>query len=164
MKNLLIFFLSLLLVPQISFSQDFNYKISAESPSYQVSFPAEPDLKNIEEKQYFALQYSVLYKNTAYSFSVLTIPDSIEDKKFVMNSIHVAFKKTMDIFNKYEICLNDSKICGMYYEGISKKVNTLARFQIYFHKNYAFFIGLSRAKKMPSKKLMEKFIKTIRIE
>lgn len=87
MKNLLLFFLSLLLVPQISFSQDFTFKISTESPSYQVSFPAEPELKNIEEKQYVALQYSVLYKNTAYSFSVLTIPDSIEDKK-ICNEFH----------------------------------------------------------------------------
>ena len=164
MKNLFLVLLHCIFVTQLSFSQEFNFKISSESPVFQVSFPEEPELKNIDKNKYTAKQYSVLHNNSAYSFSILTITDSIEDKQLVMNSIHLGFKQTMDIFNKYETCLNDSKICGIYYDGISKKVNSLARFHIYFHKNYVFFIGLSRAKKMPSKKQMEKFMKTIHIE
>ena len=164
MKTISIFVLIYMFSTQISFSQNFKFKISSESPVFHVSFPAEPELKNIVKNQYTAKQYSVFHNSSVYSFSVLTIPDSIEDKQLVMNSIHLGFKQSMDIFNKYEICLNDSKICGMYYEGISKKVNTLARFHIYFHKNYVFFIGLSQTKKIPSKKQMEKFMKTIHIE
>jgi hypothetical protein len=157
------YLIALLFTVQYSFAQNFDYKVISENPNFQISFPALPDSQTISHKEYFAVQYSLLHKNTAYSFSVLTIPDSIEDKQFVMNSIHVGFKKTMDVFVKKKISLTNG-ISGYYYEGISKKVNTLARFNVYFHDNRVYFLGLSRAGRIPSKKLFDKFSATLIIE
>ena len=67
------YLIALLFTVQYSFAQNFDYKVISENPNFQISFPALPDSQTISHKEYFAVQYSLLNKKSAYSFSVLTI-------------------------------------------------------------------------------------------